>query len=260
MTTELGELRKAYNQGKWGFSHQLLVGQSTAIPLITLDLPSWMARPWTISTAAMLFSNGVLSTTNAPPDPPNSQTVMEIKLRIDWGIDSARESAEVDYNWGGNTFQIHAANVRVYLLPPPVQNYNTTRLPILNGWISPFAQGRGATDFIGPTWTHAFSFNINSTAFVPIPARAIAYRMVPLRIVDAVNVINVFQEAGGVDLDVSCDLITEPLAIVDGGAVSHLYPTRSSLIPLVPYASLLKIQTAATTDWRGSIQFLLDMG
>lgn len=262
-TDEIEELKIAHRNGKWGFSHTLDFTQLTPISMLTSEVPPWMARPWTVTLSGMRYTSGPLANVAHPtPDPPDNQVPVELKVRIDYGIDSGRETVDVDYPWAGCTFQVHASSIRLYLLPPATQNYNIDKPPLLNATMSPFPQGRGATDIIGPTWTHAYTFPPSSTLYVPIPRRAIAYRLVPTNSSSLAPAIACFQAAGGIisgNIDVAIDYATELLTTNDASAFPKLFPNRGFLMPILPYASMLKIQTPALT-FPCSIQYLLDIG
>lgn len=259
--TELEELIESHSRGKWGFSVGYIpsAGQGSvnnpAQSLLTVDTPAWMARPWTVTLGHMTFAGGPLVGASPPPD---NQTPNFVQVLLDWGVDSGRERAVIDWPWSGSTFQFHAASFRLYQQPAQ-GNLNNVRPPILNGWASPFACGARATDFLGPTFTDYTSVfalaALGGTVDVPVPARAVAYRFVQnmtLAAAQAAPFVQLEQYAGG-------QLIRESQ---DGDySLNTFTPPRQAIIPLLSLASIIRVTNPNTPGTlTGSVQFLLDLG
>lgn len=258
---EIRELEKCYRNGKWGFAQDFraAINAPSGISLLTADLPPWMARAWTINMAQFLYQGQPLSVIpNDSGYAPNTQTANDVKLRIDWGVDSARESALVDYPWAGGTFQLHAATIRVYLNPVNgLQTYNPIRVPILNGWMSPGASGRVAVDALAPTYTALFSCSVGTPAHVTIPARAVAYRIVAIDSPTSGDLLTASQVAvaGAPGIPLTIDYNAESTQPSGFGQ----YPYRSLFVPLINAASGVQV-TTSTGAFTGWMQFLLDLG
>jgi hypothetical protein len=122
--TEEEVLHHAYANGRAGNNDgAVLLGSS---PVCSIDVPQEHGRTWLLTLlSARLFSNPPLGlVAGIPPDNqvftryqvPGSQGPCPV--RIEYGTGQAQESVIIDYPWGGGSFAITAAHVRVYVVAP----------------------------------------------------------------------------------------------------------------------------------------------
>lgn len=267
MTTdiEMTYLAKSQQAGKWGFTVPYTQAEGTS--LLTFDLPAWMARPWTITLMGMKYSTGPLSSNVALHGTADQQSVSDCQVRIDWGVDSAMESALVDYPFAGCTFQVHAAVLRMYINFKSSLNANIP--PMIGGFVSPFGSGRMAADLFGPTFTTNFGgLSPAQTRITNVPKRARAYRLVPRNIATLGGPsFQVTQGSGGPtgnifpQIDYGTTGGGEQLAVADGGGSEHWYPYRSTFATLAPTTSIITVtNTGGIVAGDVNIVYLMDLG
>lgn len=276
--TELEFLKRSQENGKWGFSQQFIgpVAQS----LITVDLPAWMARQWTLQLLRWRYANGVLAAAPASSN-PDAQTVAGTGPRVvlHYGVDSAMERVQMDYNKSGCSVQFHAASIRVYLEAPGTA-FGTSSgssgviqppalAPIVAGFITPYGKGPGSADNIPSVTFTTTQFTVSQLGGATvrnIPDRARAYRLVI--ITEPQNTLLVRQLAGdGVSVvasDYKATLAGGEFPIVlDNGVTqpNHLHPQRPLFMPLMRDAEIIELQnTTALGSTIVALQFLLDVG
>lgn len=256
---ETRAMAKCQAEGKWGYAQQWAL---RADGILTAQLPSWMARSWTITLGSFRYTGGPLSaippvTSNDPgTNNADTQTSQRTFARIDWGVDSGRETAYVDWPWGGCTFQVQAALVRVTQIG--VTARNNTRLPLLNAFMAPVPNARGAIGQLGPTYTYGpIAQALGTTVVYPIPPRASAYRIIPDTAASAQLALIVNQMYGGVAFTGPLDWNSESITYAETNI--HTWPQRALFVPLHPEMAAIQITTPGS-GFGGWIQYLLDLG
>jgi hypothetical protein len=272
--SELEWLAKSEAGGRWGFSLNGLnsAGQS----VLTVDLPGWMARTWTLNLLSMRYTSGVL----VPPHPPDTQVQgNDAFARLDYGVSGAMEVVRFDYPKRGMTMQFHAATFRLYIDLQQAGFAGGQPVafpPLVGGFVSPTTRGNSMGDnYNTVTLTENEVVAIapaGSTTFFTVPARARAYRIVPRRAVGTA-LYRAFQNsnAQGALVQISTDYasndvagVGEPLVLTDVGT-GHLYPYRSAFVPLLRMADVLAVVcippgATPTDDGAYRVQWLLDVG
>lgn len=256
-------LEHSANTDKWGFIGEAKPNASnpgSPVSMLVANLPVWMARTWTINMAKFRYQTGALTASpNTTFDNVDPQTTADIKIRLDWGVGDASESALIDYPYTGGTFQIHGATVRVYLVS--TNFINATRPPLLNLWMSPTQSGRGSADILSPTYTRTGQSVLpSSTNDYAIPARAVGYRIAVTDGNSGLDKLVVSQFAGGAGTVQALDYSNESqiTSQIVGG---FLWPNRGLFIPLVNTASFMRIQNLDPTNILSfQLQFMLDLG
>lgn len=265
-TLEESELLASHARGRWGFSVPL--AQALGQSMLTVDVPSWMARCWTINVKRMRYGStapGTPSGLPVPPDTnhggPDTQVMTDASISLQWGIDGAQETATLDYPVQGATFQLHAAFIRMYINSP-----TTTVSPIVGAFVSPSNRGGSGQDLYPCAAVRTFNLTVgpNSVQRLDIPERAVAYRLLRndtnlQSAIESVQCIN-----GGSVLSFDYAAISsgsgEPLQVTDG-TNGHYFTTRELWMPLDSQAAFLKVtnpQAVVIATFR--VQFLLDLG
>lgn len=267
--SELDFLAKAQNGGKFGFQVQQSSADGT-LPgdaLITIGMPSFMARVWTLNLLAFRFtqtplpvSNGLLTTNGQPPD--NQTYNSNLKVRLDYGVDSASDSVRFDYPSRGCTVQFHAAVIRIYLQGSIVGFGGGQPIapPLLGGFIAPHARGNVAADMLPScvlTEDNPRIFNGPGAAaqFAWAPQRARGYRLVPIDALAVATPLSVSQvNFNQTIISIDYDAFT--------GLLEPLVQTRQAFAPMLPDAQGIRISSAVgaaqTATYR--VQWLLDIG
>jgi hypothetical protein len=266
----------ADGNGRWGFQldGRNVSGQS----VLTVDLPAFMARAWTLNLLAMRFiSNGVSPVVPFPPDTQVQGN--DVFCTLQYGVAGALEIARFDYPKRGQTLQFHAATFRLYV-EVQVNGITPGQLPsfppLVGGFVTPSPRGSTMADpYASVTLTENEVVVIapGQTNSFPIPARARAYRIVPRRNVGVTTLYRAFQNSNAAGalvqhtVDYAADDIAgtgEPITVFDvnGG---HLYPYRNLTIPLVRQADVLQVVcitggVSPANDAAYRIQWILDLG
>jgi hypothetical protein len=178
-------LVESAGRDNWGFQDQLLVVQNN--PLVNINLPTHMARQWTVTVQNMRFrgTNGLFISNTLPTD--NQVAALSgfqpFQLVASWGVAGGREQVIMDYPWGGCTFDVYGAQLTVAMSLSQAQLANltapSTPLPIVGAFAAPsvgryFQRGVG-----GAVYTAAPQLvSAGATAIFPVPARARTYQLV----------------------------------------------------------------------------------
>lgn len=256
-------LEKSARNHLWGYVAPLNIALSTS-QLVFADVPSWMARRWTVTLLAMRFSSGNLSGSLYTPDqqavPTNFSNTNPVQVRCAFGVHNASErDVLIDYPWTGCTFEVTAASISLSLNP-----YNTTGLsviPLLGAFIAPVGRGGGQLKN-PPTFTQFVSVPSGSTVFVAVPPRARSYSIVG---------VNAPSTAQGVTLnqittpDASTTILRfdTQAAEVPGTAPAAYEFFSGALVanyPLHPLATALSITTPFSIAAQYQVRFELDLG
>jgi len=268
--TELEYLAASQAGGKWGFQLDAvsIEGVLNGVSVLTIDLPSFMARVWTLNLMSFRFQradvggHGLRSTNQQPPDNQTYNT--GIKVRVDYGVDSASEIVRFDYPSRGATVQFHGSSVRVYLESPAAAFIGATPIapPLLGGYITPMGRGAVAQDKL-PCCTYTellYAQSIGETKFWWAPARARGYRIIPTNATTTTLVFTTRQR----DFDqavISLDMDNgwfDPYVAANGSALMTL---RDLFMPLLPTAQGVSVETnSAGPSAFYFIQWLLDIG
>jgi len=276
---ELELLARAQQQGAWGFTIDALqvtgiTGAGTFQPpvsVLTVTLPSFMARMWTLNLLAFQYqtnqppSTQGLVTTNGQP--PRNQTFnAKFKARVDYGVDGALESVQFDYPSSGCTVQFAAATFRVYLVgtgvifgapPPPVCT------PMLGGFVTPTAKGASSQDKLPSvmfTEARTTVTNPGGTKFFWCPPKARGYRLIPVDATSTALTMVVRQlDFGQNNLSLDWDNgWFEPYAVANGSALVQLR-NGNDFVPLLPDTQGISVALAAAGSGDYFVQWLLDI-
>jgi hypothetical protein len=213
------------------------------------------SRSWVITITSMKFQKGVLVVNNVNPDnqvDTLTATGAPAYMKLQYGTAEAYEEVLFDYPWGGLTFQVSAAMVRLYAPQPFVA---TTRPPRLGAFIS-------GKNTVGLTQPSRLTFTVLPVAigalatvtFYP-PNRAVGYRLFTTGTVGGTlgtfQLIQVSIAAAGLCFDAnnfSPDGIQGP-------------PAEEGFFRLIPQAQALQVvsQDAANSHNVGVI-WMLDVG
>lgn len=200
------EIEQAFANGVVGFSGKIttLAGN----PLINVQLPEHLSVGWTVTLMAM--KNGDTASPKGlvggiPPDvqiatalfPSSGQTPPErqayniegVYLVVSWGAGFARERAFISYPFGGGSFQVHGASVRVET-PGGLQSAGTgvsgEGIPIVGGFLS--QSERSQSDIPPVLLTSLRDIGDAGPIDVWAPPRAIGYRLWTITDLDSVAI------------------------------------------------------------------------
>lgn len=270
-------LEKSARENTWGFSTSLFT-QGTGLPalngqsLLNLDLPTWMARPWTLNMLRVRYQTGTLSAAGTASPNPDAQTVGDnIQVQLQWGVGGVMERVLFDYPRSGGSVCFHASVVRVGIFTPPVAlgggiPFNT----FVGGFLAPGTRGGSSQDVYPSVVFTDLPQTVNNagttTQLLVIPDRARAYRMIPVQNTNSTSAtIKVRQQTGffsDLTIDYGLDAAGETLQVSDGGVAPtfHNFPYRQNWIPLVRQAEILRFDLVGNGIVTLVPQYLLDLG
>jgi hypothetical protein len=265
--SDMDVLRQEFSEDtpqRWGFSIPYVATQAGQ-SLLVAQVPVWASRRWTIHLNAFRYQGGTITANILPPD---NQTSQLVRARIQYGVDGAQEDISIDYPSRGCSIPVAGSIVRVYIDPPTeVLNTGIVPPPLLSGFLTPTDTARGAVGSIAPTFTTRIAALLFGTQqFVPIPRRAVGYRLAygtDSVIGVPITVEQVAGQAGGAD--VAWDFGSanplgqgEALAVPDGNISANRV---RDVIPLMPQAGALRLfNNSIDTNQTIMIQFILDIG
>jgi hypothetical protein len=239
---------------RWGFSVPVTAtttGQVQFTDLIAVNVDD--PQSWVLQLNALRYQNGTLPIGATQPTDNQVQSLAGSnppawKAIISLGVGDGSERVTVDYYARGCTMPLHAAIIRIALSGTINASNSGLPPPILSGMVSP--GHRVLTGAPNPTFTTAF-FTINASAsvLVPIPARAIAYRI--FNPGTAVSAQSAQTDAGGVVIQFDRNGV--PPASQEQGNATGSYP-------LNPSAQFVQITNLDAGTQSYALQFLLDMG
>lgn len=150
-TADERALHAAFKRGQVGFrgTPQSLQGAQ----LIQVEMPyAHQARDWVITLLSIRNGGGAAQVADVPLDNQVSTFLSSsgvgnspsgapwgltgIYLLVEWGTMNAREQAFVQYPYGGGSFMVHAASVRVSLPSGLVNPVSGAAAPMLGGFMS----------------------------------------------------------------------------------------------------------------------------
>lgn len=261
--SETEMLALSSGNGQWGFSlatpqpgqPSLAAGQS----VLTVDLPDWMARSWTLNLNAPRFGR--------PANPalfggavgqPIDNTIFNYGWwRLDYGVGAGiAESVEFDVNVRGHTVQFAAASIRLYLnWAPSVTGFaGGIGLGAWSGFLTPASRGNVAADML-PSCTYTPQDPLVFGAAPPAqivwaPRRARGYRVIPANNAST-GIVMIAQQVRWDSAVIS----------VDYAGVTFAAPTvqdRQAFAPMLPGCMGVAVTpSAASSFW---VQWLLDIG
>lgn len=264
--TEEEMLSASAARNNWGQAFNLY--NNAAASVLNVDLPAWMARPWTLNLLRYRYSGGPLASGVGVASNPDAQTVGDdTKVRIDYGVDGALESVLVDYPRQGGTLQFHAAVIRVYFIAPAIASTSLPPggiiplSPLVGAFLTPHARGQ-LTDWQPPTLTlpGVAVATAPASSYVQVPVRAKAYRLTPVPGAGTLgNQLTVFQ-CTGTGARFGQDYSGETIGVEDfAGPPAHIYMFRENWIPLEHNIEQLELQSSGAAQ-NVRPQFLIDLG
>ena len=249
------ELEQSSQVGRWSFQIQPAQNQVfLASSLLYAQLPTWAARSWTVNLCAMLYSSGPLPRGATIPT-ANQVNTFTFQVRVVWGNDGALDTVLMYYPWGGCTFTVQGASVRVDILSAAALGADAQ--PLLAGFLSPVPPVQVVPTSPVLTQGPVVLASGGAANFLfPIPARACAYRPFSGSVVPTLSQVLLEQ--------------LEPLALsvvsYDGNFPTSLtadyeMQNRAGFIPVHRSATLLRTtNTSATNTSAVGVQWLLDVG
>lgn len=188
-------IREAMRRGQTGFQGPApSVFGSQVLSVVMGDAGD--SVPWLVTLDAQTFQSGSVApvgpinnsvqtaftspTNTAPGAPPEAllaggYNLGGLYVRVYWGLGHAAERAYVDYPFGGTTFQLSGAFVRVEF-PPGLSIVASANVPNYGGFVAPCVAGRNLTR--PPTLTSSSQIIGGGAAIsYPIPPRARGYRL-----------------------------------------------------------------------------------
>lgn len=175
------------------------------------------------------------------------------RAAVYWGVDGAPERAIVDYPFGGCTFGVVGANVRVDVFTVNTVSPGAPTTPLLSGFLTP--SPNVITSITAPTFTTgSLVIAVLGSAVYAVPARAAAFRVytsgsiVPAALSLRVN------EAMSNGSNVKRDGLFPP-------AAADEQSNSAGYIPLHQMAQYVTIDNLSGTQLAvAGVVFLLDMG
>jgi hypothetical protein len=213
---------------------------------------------WVLHLNALRYQNGALPIGAAQPADNQTQSLAGSnspgqgwKLKLFFGTSDAAETVLVDYYARGCTMQVHGSMIRMQVQGTINAGNSGLPPPILSGFIAPCA--RVASVVPTPTFTTAiFTVGAGNTVFVPIPDRAVGYRIIDPDL--AITTRNVRQaDAGGVGIQLDFTGAGSSPATQEQGNAAGYYP-------LNPSAQFVTVFNSDAVNIVFSLQFLLDLG
>jgi hypothetical protein len=271
------EIRRALaNGGRMGSLFQGTVPgagptQGASDALITMDLPAWAACAWTI-TVANWDGNPVPQGAAVPTQdnfvipfavmapPIIGPDACGTLIRVEYGVDGAREVVWFDAPIQGTTFTVHAAHLRVYV--DNMAFTPTNGAPQIGAFAAP---GERESVNISPQrlTTQSVSLAFGATHTFYAPPRARAYRAYSS---DGVQTANLFWEsaalgqAGATGAPFAQDANYLSATVAVNGYITE--SNRAMWFPLDPRATTVQMKNAAAAGgpMNGGIQWLIDIG
>lgn len=275
-------LAMAYSKGRGGNQYVLndpdpiqiatgILPQIGQAPLCSVDVPAANARTWTVTLLSMRFgkaAGGVAIVANGTVPLDNQAsgfTTTGVQCKLQYGTAEALEEVFFDYPWGGMTFDVSGAMVRLYG-PNVAYNSGAVVLPQIGAFIS----GKNTLADRGPLGSAAFTstpafatFPLVTTKIVfPAPRRAAAYRVLEQTfrhafLAEQVN----FTPGTGVPVVIQSDGLVAP----NNNAIGIPYTVPSGVVgfqrlhPLASGVQLTGDPTGAAFPANAVVQWLLDI-
>lgn len=188
---KLHELEVAFKSGLLGTLEPMGSQSASNTVLAAAQTSSEVAQCWQVTLAAMDLARAPV-TPNPAASISNLQQRNEViasisnapaKITVQFGTGNVMEVAECDYPFGGCTFEVRAANLRV-MFAQVGQNFTTPSaavgLPMLGAFISPGTSR--SKSLMPPTWTTAPNDLDAAGGAAPAktfcaPKRAVGYRV-----------------------------------------------------------------------------------
>ena len=237
-------------RGQWGFSFQVPAGFANPggfqAELLSANQVEGVDR-YTVVLNQMRYSGGLLLSTTQPA---NNQVDTRFALTMEWGAYGSGDTCEVDYPCRGGSFTVGAEYLRLRVFRD-VTGPAIGPAPILSGYITPSQKLLGA--LTPPTRSLSVTLLASGTSLVPIPPRAVAYRLWVSGATAIVTSVLQMQGDGA------------SLGMLDGVGVNGnfedtLQENRAAFRPLNPTATFLLLTNGAVVTSTTYIQFMLDLG
>lgn len=143
--------------------------------LCNLQLPAFLAGPWTLTLAAMRGDSAAGVT--VPPDYNVNTDSTLFKVLLEWGVDGFADTAVIDYPWAGQVVTLFGSRIRASTQPASKTVGNNP--PKVGAWLARGA--RGGRELAPPTFTQQVALDGGTgLATVLVPRHAKAYRVMQL--------------------------------------------------------------------------------
>lgn len=238
-------------QGQFGFQQEPspVAGDFQLSPAIVATSPEPGGRVWTVTLASWVRQMP-------------TRALAQCRARITLGGGSAGGSANdtvlVDYPAQGTVFEVHGTNVRVEVLGTVDQAdlNGLRRPPLLAAWLTAgrASQRPMVATLTGQKWVVASG----NQAIENVPARARAYRILPLT---GTDLIAIQASDNATPVTLAQDF---PIASNGGVPVLEFFAasSRAQWFPLHPMAAVLNVQNGSGPgiDAQFTIQWLIELG
>jgi hypothetical protein len=250
-----GELQNSNLMGRWSFSLQTVGGgpQVLSSLLMVQGLEPWESQQWVVSLIGHKYTGGLLPVGATQPTDNQVYSGAQFVALVEWGVDGALETAEVDYPTGGATFQVQASTLRIGVRS---LSNNFAPFPLLSGFVAPGTKLATITQCPART-LFANLAGSPATSLVPKPKRATAYRVWPAGL--STSTISILE------LDGSSSLVlkNDGRRLLDAGAAGAVFfdaGNQMAWTPLHPQCQFLQLADLDVTGVGVYIEFLLDLG
>ena len=241
-------------RGQWGFTFTVpptafglfAPGQRFESELMSVNAYEGLQR-YTIVLNTMQYSGGTLL---SPGVSANNQVDSRFGVELQWGANESSDQCDVDYPCRGGSFCIAAEYLRVRLFRDAT-GPAIGPSPTVSGFVSPST--KLVTALVPPTRTQQVTLLASSNVVMPVPARAVAYR---LMLGSQTDVLAFALQVQG---DGVSGGFADAVAATGAGAETF-QQNRWAYRPLLPATQFIQLTTGVGAGATVIAQFMLDLG
>jgi len=240
-------------RGQWGFTFTVppaafglfAPGQRFETELMSVNQYEGLQR-YTIVLNSMRYSGGLLL---APGVSADNQVDSRFGIELQWGANESTDSCDVDYPCRGGSFCIAAEYIRVRLFRDAT-GAAIGPAPTVSGFVSPST--KLVTALVPPTRTQQVTLGASSNFQMPVPPRAVAYR---LMLGSQTDVLAFALQVQG---DGASGGFADAVGAT-GTGTETFQQNRWAYRPLLPSTQFISL-TSGAAGATAILQFMLDLG
>jgi len=240
-------------RGQWGFTFTVppsafglfASGQRFEAELMSVNHSSELRR-WTVVLGVMRYSGGTLLMAGTP----DNQVDSRFGVAMEWGAGEATDRCDIDYPCRGGSFSVVAEYLRVRLFRDAT-GPAIGPSPTVSGFVCPVP--KVVTALVPPTRTVQVTLLASTSVLSPVPARAVAYRLMLGANTDALAF------AVQVQGDGASGGFADAVAAT-GVGVETFQQNRWAYRPLLPSTQFIQLTTGVGPGATAILQYMLDLG